>query len=610
MADPISALGLAANIVNIVDCGIKLLSKTKALYRSAQTASTDHLNLEIVARDLQSLSGELKAHTQCEGKNVENDPIKSLADQTSSIANDLLETLAKVHRKKGNKALQSLKAVLRAQGEEERIRSTEQSLFKLRDQIVARLIVLMSSSTSKGITDLRKISNDQREKQREAVYELAQVCESEKDWNKFQDLSESLSLLVAATDEQRRQNNVLAGLYFPEIYTRRRNVAEAASDTFAWIFDDAGKFGSGKSTLMKYLASHAKTQELLTAWAQDEGKTLAFGTFFSAGFGTSLQKSQEGLLRSILYELCRKDSSLGSHIIPSLWFSNAANFDRTLGPSWDQVELHQCFTRLVDAQHGRSRFCLFIDGLDEFEGHHVDLAAMLTKLGKDTRIKLCVSSRDWNVFTKAFGSDDEKILILHEHTEQDVEVYVKNRLVSHKRFQQLCEKDRATPLLIDGIVKRAQGVFLWVHIVVASLARGLTNSDNISDLRKRLSKLPNGLHEMLVHILESIEEIYREDSARMLLCCSAAEGQHMPIGAFTLLDGRYNSALQNNTGSMHLGETDSTEMRERIKARCTDLVEFKHGALPVRLINCYKDAYYTSFSTRTRPELKILLAVS
>lgn len=71
-----------------------------------------------------------------------------------------------------------------------------------------------------------------------------------------------------------RSQRVLAGLPFKEMKDREEQIAEAYNNTFGWIFDDtttsfkdwlysgngifwvSGKAGSGKPTLMKFLADH------------------------------------------------------------------------------------------------------------------------------------------------------------------------------------------------------------------------------------------------------------------------------------------------------------------------------------------------------------------
>jgi hypothetical protein len=57
----------------------------------------------------------------------------------------------------------------------------------------------------------------------------------------------------------------------------------------------------------------------------------------------------------------------------------------------------------------RRRFCLFIDGLDEYHGEHLGLVALLKSLASNLDVKLCVLSRPWNVFRNTFGTETPQL---------------------------------------------------------------------------------------------------------------------------------------------------------------------------------------------------------
>lgn len=96
------------------------------------------------------------------------------------------------------------------------------------------------------------------------------------------------------------------------MHDREDQIQEACGKTFDWIFaDDAtcfkkwllsgsgafwvnGKACSGKSTLMKFLAHHSETKQLLHRWAGNERLVFVTHFFWSSGLGT--QKSRLGLL--------------------------------------------------------------------------------------------------------------------------------------------------------------------------------------------------------------------------------------------------------------------------------------------------------------------------
>lgn len=52
--------------------------------------------------------------------------------------------------------------------------------------------------------------------------------------------------------------------------------------------------------------------------------------------------------------------------------------------------------------------------------------------------------------------------------------------------------DTQTPLQVfEEITNQAQGVFLWVYLVVRQLKEGLTNFNSVRDLGKRLENMPS-----------------------------------------------------------------------------------------------------------------------
>ena len=61
---------------------------------------------------------------------------------------------------------------------------------------------------------------------------------------------------------------------------------------------------------------------------------------------------------------------------------------------WGRAELFKAFDR-IKALHNtiHKRFCLFIDGLDEYEGEHSELVELLSSFAASPNIKLCLSSR-------------------------------------------------------------------------------------------------------------------------------------------------------------------------------------------------------------------------
>ena len=94
---------------------------------------------------------------------------------------------------------------------------------------------------------------------------------------------------------------------------------------------------------MKYLCDHERAQKALELRAgQDE---LVTASFFFWNAGTVMQKSQEGLLQSLLYQILRKCPLLAPIVCPFRW--QAADLHRDNSEPWTRSELSEALDRLM-----------------------------------------------------------------------------------------------------------------------------------------------------------------------------------------------------------------------------------------------------------------------
>jgi hypothetical protein len=333
--------------------------------------------------------------------------------------------------------------------------------------------------------------------------------------------------------------SILYSLRFPAINARHLSIHGTYKQTFEWIYKQefntwlesgdgvfwiSGKPGSGKSTLCKFLASEQRTKKALQIWSGD--KELFTPAYFFWNAGTDLQKSITGLLRTILYEILRRCPHLISQVFAERW--QQTHHTGKVEDVWNDAELVVALKETLNHELSNC-FCLFIDGLDELVGDHRELVQLLldmTSSGevKSTNIKICLSSRPWPIFEEAFAYDPSRMIRLHDLTYQDIKTYVSNKLEEHSQFRTLKKFDAPYQLLVEDVTRRADGVFLWVYLVVTELCVGLTNADTIADLRERFHRLPTDLGSYFRHILGSFEGLYQARAARTLLLCMNAAG--------------------------------------------------------------------------------------
>jgi len=221
------------------------------------------------------------------------------------------------------------------------------------------------------------------------------------------------------------------------------------------IFWVSGKPGAGKSTLMKYIADHDKTREALARWSAPKPVVLVSHYFWCAG--TNMQRSHYGLLRTLLFEILCQFPDL-----VETWLPGRLETTTTSLQSWSIDELTHalvCITSEVDLP---PKLCIFIDGLDEFDGDHSKLCQQLMQLAESGNAKLCLSSRPWGVFTQAFGGGVVPQLCLQDVTRGDILAYAQNQLLQHCHSGRL-RADGALALA-ERMTDMSQGVFLWVSL--------------------------------------------------------------------------------------------------------------------------------------------------
>ena len=369
-------------------------------------------------------------------------------------------------------------------------------------------------------------------------------------WEDMKGLSDDIYSLANEVRSLASDNVLINSLWFEYIPRRQAAIEYAHEKTFGWVLDPSspvgfddwlqsrngmywirGKAGSGKSTLMNFLLNHTRTAESLEIWA--EPKKLVIASFFFWNAGPSLQKSQEGLFRSLLYEILRQCPTLTRTVCASK-AETIRPFSGSVEP-WTRQELWHTIRQLKNQDGVSARFCFFIDGLDEYDGDPDNIVNVHESLRGWLDLKLCVSSRPYNDFIDAFGRPSDPQLALEDLTREDIRIYVRDTLEDNSRFRALKARDNRSQDIVDEIVNKARGVFLWVILVVRSLLTGLRNADRISDLQKRLRDFPDTLEKYFRHMIDSVEPIYRVQTAQAFKYAPEAE-QPLSLMTYSFFD--------------------------------------------------------------------------
>lgn len=406
---------------------------------------------------------------------------------------------------------------------------------------------------------------------------------------------------------------ILENLTYGDMRVRETSVVKASDATFRWIFERGkhpdrpwagfcewlespdkqiywitGKPGSGKSTLMKYIsqpASHGPTNDLgkpgteprctafLRKWAGTH--PLIVASYYFWAVGSPIQRSKEGMLRTLLHELL---SQLDPEVITTIMLESSEALHLFDEDPWTCTEssLQDRLSRAIGYMCRSMKICLFIDGLDEFEGPHEDLIEYLGDTLRTHPIKLCVSSRQWQIFEDKF--DKEPSLRMQELTLPDMVKYVRSELYDEPAFALLQNLDPSFSSNLDeSIALRADGVFLWLNLVVKSLRKGIRAGDRISDLQMRLSQLPQDLEALFDRILGDIDPEFRDHTIQYFdLMESSLEIGPPNVMVFSYADE------ENETFGIHCPvspldmktyENKRDQLKRRLNTRCMGLLE-------------------------------------
>ena len=388
-------------------------------------------------------------------------------------------------------------------------------------------------------------------------------------------------------DAQITHRQLLEELRFSEMRDRDDRIAEAYEKTFTWIFDESdswmnfanwlrrgsgvywitGKPGCGKSTLMKYICLNQRTKELLTHWSSP--LPLVTASFYLWNSGAEIQMSQDGLLRSLLFQVLNQAPETLPVLFPERW--ELASFFQVYRGQITSIELRDALARLISVKS--FKFCFFIDGLDEFRGDPIELASLAAELTTSSNIKLCTASRPWNIFEESFKAKPS--LLLQMLTYKDIKYFVSSNFQKDLNFAEFRRhQPESAHHLIESIVDKAAGVFLWVHLVVTSLLAGLRNGDRVTDLQKRLDLLPQDLQTLYEKILQSLDPFYFEHALQYFQLVKCAPS---PL---TLLDFSFADEESDFIFNCEFGDLSSDEkryraetMRRRLNSRCKGLLE-------------------------------------
>lgn len=322
-------------------------------------------------------------------------------------------------------------------------------------------------------------------------------------YNNHYHLASSTTQAEETSDEQKRLlRTFLRCLHFKEASSRHAGIATAHPDTCQsvvgcsqykrwrnpamiaehygrlWI---KGKPGAGKSTIMKGLLRHAKE-----TFPND--KVVSF--FFNAR-GTALERSTEGMYRSILHQMANDVPSLSVDL-------DTETIEYYAAQGWPLELLKDLCREAVRNLTRETGVTVVLDALDEgaVEDDVRDMVTFIEEFtasnsSSNQNLHVCLASRHYPSISM---QNVERLVLdtLRDHSE-DIATYVRAQL----RIGNASMRAQ----LVSNICDRASGVFLWVVLVVKILNKE-ADRGNHHNILAILQEIPTSLHDLFDTIID------------------------------------------------------------------------------------------------------------
>ncbi|KAH7390293.1 hypothetical protein BKA64DRAFT_119842 [Cadophora sp. MPI-SDFR-AT-0126] len=552
MAEAFAIVGATAAILQFSEFAGKVIYTACDLYSSVSGHTQINEGVEKVTLTLKDLLGSLRAQHGSSSQAGQNEHFTSLIDRCRYLGDKLLVILEKTQKRKGQSVRDSLKAGWMTVWKESEMDDLRRELESCVNQLGLHLIAIFRSETGQKLERLLAENLSQKS---EIVLLHQALARIELDQKLAVESLGGLREIFSHSDlvsQRKNQNRILESLAFEGMGHRYQDISRSATDTFNWILQDleipkshpdlkisfrewlvrgegvfhiSGKPGAGKSTLMKFIVEHDDTRKYLEEWAGNN--TLVVANFFVWKPGTRLQKSLDGLIRSILHSILKGVPELMPIALPDYW-NQIVEFRGQQMTELD-ISFRKAFEALskvignMELATGHS-FCFFIDGLDEFDDpneHHTKLVKRLQSwTSRNSRsVKICVSSREENTFMNNLLIGQR--LRLHLLTEDDIRKSVEESLGHYDKFVANSVEDRHR--FVDAIVRKAEGVFLWIRLVLHRLGEVLETSGNLKNLHDDLRHIPKELEDLFSTLLASIDRSDQDEACAFLAILMWAE---------------------------------------------------------------------------------------
>jgi hypothetical protein len=146
MVDPMTALGLASNVVQLVSFTSDIISKSREIYKSQDGKLVEHMELEAITNSLKGLSSDLLFPSEGEDLSRRDENLQDLCEGCREISRQLLGVIQEFQAQGGNKKWKSFRGALNSIWKEDEIEKLSRRLDRYRAQIDTTLLVSLTTA--------------------------------------------------------------------------------------------------------------------------------------------------------------------------------------------------------------------------------------------------------------------------------------------------------------------------------------------------------------------------------------------------------------------------------------------------------------------------------
>jgi len=367
--EALAAVGLASNIVQFVDTAAHIFKIGSQIRKNNLKDFPGDPRL--VKDTMISLSTQLKNKKYRTCRTKDEQILNQIADDCITIAENLVtemkaieEKVKKVHQvgSKPARVAESIATAIEIRRKQPQMKELSEKLDQHRSLLGTSVMALIHGKVDATLEGIRLATDRSQQAHEETTSALSSILKDTTESRQMMlDIKEGIecftkllesntihppiprvftekdpSLKSAALHGHGQvESKFLSWLNFPRMTARQKWVCQASLNTFSWIFEMnegdnnnfatwltkgtgiywiAGKAGCGKSTLMKFISNQHQTNDALRTWAGTDELVIATCFFWAAG--TKLQKSQEGLLRTLLHTILGHRRDLIARLFP------------------------------------------------------------------------------------------------------------------------------------------------------------------------------------------------------------------------------------------------------------------------------------------------------